>query len=106
VSPPQGSSETAAESLLTLDDASALTAAEQLVHKLAKAAGSSSGSGSEQAAGNQIEAAAGEAMDVDAPQQQQPPQQQGSKEHQLLLGRRLLQVCMSACALSVPQPQL
>lgn len=77
-----------------MDDASALTAAEQLVHKLAKAAGSSSGSGSEKAAGNQAEAVAGEAMEVDAPKQQQ---QQGSKEHQLLLGRRLLQVCMLLC---------
>lgn len=93
----QGSSETAAESLLTLDDASALTAAEQLVQKLAKLSNSSnSGKVAEAAEAGEhaaAVAAAADEMDVDQPQQQQQPQQlTGGKEHQLLLGRRLLQV--------------
>jgi hypothetical protein len=91
----QGSSETAAESLLTLDDASALTAAERLVQKLAKLSTGSNGkvaeaAGTDKQATAAAAAAAADAMDVDQPQQQQ--QEQGGKEHQLLLGRRLLQV--------------
>jgi hypothetical protein len=108
---PQGSSETAAESLLTLDDATALTAAEQLVQTLARLSCSSSDPAA--AAGGTAAAAAGDAdaMDVDANQPQQQQQQQGgegaqavsdqqpttttssssSKEQQLLVGRRLLQ---------------
>jgi hypothetical protein len=111
---PQGSSETAAESLLTLDDASALTAAEQLVQHLAHLRSSSN---SQPAAAAAAAAGGADAMDVDGNQQQQQQQQQqegeggapagsdpqptnnaissssssSSKEHQLLVGRRLLQ---------------
>jgi hypothetical protein len=118
---PQGSSETAAESLLTLDDAAALTAAEQMVQQLVNLARSSSDNGNGNSSGDGdaaaaaaakekggSEAAAGSAMEVDVPPQQQQQQQEpavGSKEHQLLLGRRLLQVrhtgCLSLCEISL-----
>jgi hypothetical protein len=95
----QGSSETAAESLLTLDDASALTAAERLVQKLTKLSAGSNGDAAEAAGADKQAAApapapaAADAMDVDQTQQQQQQQQEkGRNELQLLLGRRLLQV--------------
>lgn len=88
----QGSSETAAESLLTVDDASALTAAERLVQQLARH--SSNGSNGALQPSEQQQAADAAAVDGRDPQQQQQQQskaQQQSKEQQLLLGRRLLQ---------------
>ena len=77
--------------------------------------GNSSGDGDAAAAAaakekDGSEAAAGSAMEVDVPPPQQQQQQQqepavGSKEHQLLLGRRLLQVrhtgCISLCETSL-----
>jgi hypothetical protein len=104
-----------------LDDAAALTAAEQMVQQLVNLARSSSDNGNGNSSGDGdaaaaaaakekdgSEAAAGSAMEVDVPPQQQQQQQEpavGSKEHQLLLGRRLLQVrhtgCISLCETSL-----
>jgi hypothetical protein len=110
---PQGSSETAAESLLTLDDASALTAAEQLVQQLAHNSSSSSGGSNDNTSARVQQqqqeqpaltdtpaagaAAAADGMDIDLPQheKQQQPGQVLSVEQQLLVGRRLLQALIS-----------
>jgi hypothetical protein len=88
---PQGSSETAAESLLTLDDATALTAAEQIVQRLARPP-NGSGDSKQQPASDAAAAAGSSTMDIDGLQQQQAPHEQ-----QLLMGRRLLQALIDGC---------